>query len=102
MSNMLHILGAQLGQVIGKQEGICRGMLRITITDNVKTLNSADPRQILAYINTMTYDDWKMVLESPVMSQRLTAIGIKDPAAVVSQLKRTLVNKQSLLTISMR
>ena len=48
----------------------------------------------------MTYQDWKAVIEGPVLSQCLASIGIKDVAPVVAQLKQTLVEQQSLLTMT--
>ncbi len=102
MSGMLQILGAALAQATGTQEATCRGLLRLTITDSVVELSTATPQQILSHINTMSYDGWKMTLEHPELSRRLTAIGVKDAGSVVSELKQTLVEKQSLLMMTVQ
>ena len=102
MSNMLYILGDRLAQLTGTQEMICRGMLRLSIMDSLPNMQTADGQQALAYMKAMTYADWQVAIESQALSSRLAAIRVKEPATVVAQLKRTLVEKQSLLTLSAR
>ena len=103
MSNMLHILGASLAQATGKQEILCRGLLRLSVLDSVEHLRqSSDLKQVMAHMQTMTYQDWKAFVEGAVLSQRLENIGVSRPADVVAQLKQTLADAQSLLTMSAR
>ena len=100
MSNMLYILGERLAQVIGKQELSCRGLLRYAVIDSVERLREASLSEIMAYMKTMNYEDWKATVEADALADRLVSIGIKNPAEVVAQLKQTLIEKQSLLTVS--
>lgn len=101
--NMLYVLGASLAQAISKDETICRGIVRLAVTDSVPHLRqTSDPSQASAYIKTMAYEDWKAIVEGPVLFQRLTNLGIKDPAGIVARLRQTLVEKQSLLTMLAR
>jgi len=103
MSSMLHVLGASLAQATGKEESICRGLIRLSIMDSVEYLRqSSDFAQVAAHMQTMAYQDWKAVLEGAVLAQRLANIGITEPAGVVARLKQTLVEKQSLLTMAAR
>ena len=90
MSNMLFILGERLAALIEKQEFICRGMLRMAVEDGAQQLN------------TMSFRDWETVLQGEALSRRLTNVGVEDSAKVVAALRQTLVEKQSLLTMSVR
>jgi hypothetical protein len=101
MSNMLYILGASLAQTTGKEEGICRGMLCLSVMDSVKHLQqTSDITQVLAHMQTMTYQDWKAIIEGTALLQRVASIGITRPVDVIARLKQTLVEKQSLLTMA--
>ncbi len=105
MSNMLYILGASLAQALGKDEILCRGVLRMTIINNVRHLRQlTDPVQStaasMAYITKMTYQDWKALIEGPALSQNLANIGIKDTSHLSARLMQTLVEQQSLFTMS--
>ncbi len=105
MSDMLYSLGASMAQAIGEEERICRGLLRLTVMDSVDRLRqmSDSPQvttQTIAYMKKMTYSDWRAILEEPGLCQRLANIGIKEPASVVAQLKQTLVEQQSLFTMT--
>lgn len=103
MSGMLHILGARLATEIEKDENVCRGMLRIAIADSVERLQKTmDHRTWMEHLNSMSFRDWEAVLQGGGLSQRLSNMGIKDSADVVAKLRRTLVEKQSLLTMSAR
>ena len=107
MSNMLSVLGASLAKSINAEEIVCRGLLRLTVMSSVEQLKKAsNPSQAtiqtIAYVNKMTYQDWKTVIEGPMLSQRLTSIGIKEPPKIVDQLKQTLVEQQSLFTMAAR
>ena len=101
MSNMLSILGSSLAQATGKEEGICRGLLRLSIQDSVEYLQeTTDLAQVAAHIQTMTYQDWKNIIEGGVLAQRLANMGIAEPGDIVTGLKQTLAEKQSLLTMT--
>ncbi|MBN2005722.1 MAG: hypothetical protein JXA21_20365 [Anaerolineae bacterium] len=101
MSKMIDSLGVSLAQAIGKEEMICRGLLRLTIMDSVDHLRrTSDYGQTMAYIRTMSYQDWKNILEGPALSQRLRSVGIREPSVIVDRLKQTLVEQQSLLTMA--
>ncbi|MBN1428859.1 MAG: hypothetical protein JXB07_10780 [Anaerolineae bacterium] len=105
MSNMLNVLGASLAKAISAEELACRGLLRLTVMTSVEQLKKeSNPRQAtiqtIAYVNKMTYQDWKTVIESPLLSQRLANIGIKEPPSIVGQLKQTLIEQQSLFTMA--
>jgi len=104
---MLYVLGTRLAQTISADETVCRGLLRLTVMSSVEQLKQvSDPRQAtiktIAYVNKMTYQDWKNVIESPMLYQRLANIGIKEPPNIVNQLKQTLVEQQSLFTMAAR
>ena len=106
-SNMLYILGSSLAQAIGEEEIVCRGVLRLTITSGVEQLRQiSDPGQAItetiAYMKKMTYQDWKAIIESPALPQSLANIGIKESGTAVSRLKQTLVEQQSLFTMTAR
>jgi hypothetical protein len=105
VSNMLYTFGASLAQVIGKDEILCRGVLRMTIINSVQHLRQmTDPIQAttetVAYITKMTYQDWKAVIEGPMLSRSLTNIGIKETSTVTARLMQTLVEQQSLFTMA--
>ena len=103
MSSMLNVLGASLAQTIDREETLCRGLLRLSIMDHLMSVHKMDkPAQHLAYLKTMSFSDWAGVLEGKALSQRLAALGIQNPTSVTVQLKQTLVDKQSLLTMSAR
>ncbi len=104
MSNMFHTLGASLSQEIGKDEVLCRGVLRMAVVNSVKSLQrTSDPikamNETLNYIADMKYRDWKSVIEGPSLSQVLMNIGVKDMPAVIDRLLETLVEQQSLFTM---
>src|SRR5512145_1843123 len=101
MSNMLYILGSTLAGAIGQVATICRGLLRLTIMDKMDLMQKASaPSQIETHIKAMSYQDWKNILDGPIFMQRLANIGVKEPVGVVAQLKRILVEQQSLLTMT--
>ncbi|MBN2005724.1 MAG: hypothetical protein JXA21_20375 [Anaerolineae bacterium] len=101
MSKMIDSLGVSLAQVIGKEEMVCRGLLRLTVMDSVERLRrTSDYGQTMAYIRTMGYQDWKNILEGSVLLQRLKSVGIREPVIVVNKLKETLIEQQSLLTMA--
>src|SRR5512145_2380459 len=101
MSNMLNILGSTMAHTIGQDEMVCRGLLRLSIMDNLDpSRTSSDLNQVATHIKTMGYQDWKTVLDGPVFVQRLSNMGIKEPVGVVARLKQTLVEQQSLLTMT--
>lgn len=101
MSNMFYSLGAALAQTIGREEMVGRGILRLCIMDSVDQLRQmTDVIQATDYIKTMNYQDWKAILEGSVLSQRLANMGIQEPSIVVVRLKQTLVDQQSLLTMT--
>jgi hypothetical protein len=101
MSNMFYSLGATLAQAISREDMVGRGVLRLSIMDSVEKLQQmTDVTQATAHIQTMNYQDWKAVLEGPVLSQRLMNLGITEPSVVVARLKQTLADQQSLLTMT--
>ena len=103
MSNMLYVLGASLAQATGKSEILCRGLLRLSVLDSVEHLRqTSDLNQVMDYMRTMSYQDWKTFVEGAVLSQRLANIGVARPADIVGQLRQTLADAQSLLTMAAR
>ena len=59
MSSMLHILGASLAEMVGKEEFVCRGMLRLAIEDIVEHLHqTTDHRIWKEHLKTMNFRDW--------------------------------------------
>jgi hypothetical protein len=104
---MLYVLGSSLAQEIKADEIVCRGLLRLTIMSSVEQLKQvSNPSQAtiqtIAYVNRMNYQDWKTIIEGPMLYQRLANIGIKEPPSVVSRLRQTLIEQQSLFTMSAR
>jgi hypothetical protein len=102
INNILYILGARLAESIGRPEMSCRGLLRYALIDSVPDLDMSNISQVMTYLNRMTYEDWRQLLESATLRQRLNTIGIRNPDEVIADLKATLVEHQSLLTISVR
>lgn len=102
MNNMLYILGARMAEVIGRPEMSCRGLLRYALIDSVADLDMSDISQVMSYLNRMTYEDWRLLLESDTLRQRLSTIGMSEIDEVIAELRATLVEHQSLLTISVR
>jgi hypothetical protein len=104
VNNMLYVLGSQLAKTINADETVCRGLLRLTIMTSVEQLKQASSPsqatiQAVTYVNKMTYQDWKSIIEGPMLYQRLANIGIKEPPTVVDQLRQTLIEQQSLFTM---
>lgn len=103
MSNMFHTFSASLAEATGKDELLCRGVLRMTILNSVNGLrNTSDPVETMNYILNMTYQDWKAIFEGPALSKILVRLGMKDTTAVSAHLMETLVEQQSLFTMSAR
>jgi hypothetical protein len=107
VSNMFQILCVSLAKEIGKDEILCRGLLRVIITNNVRHLQQiADPVKAItdtaSYASRMSYQEWKTILESRGFSQTLSSVGIKDASAVTARLMQTLVEQQSLFTMGAR
>lgn len=107
MSNMLYILGASLAQAIGKDEVLCRGVLRMTVINSAEHLRQiSDPLQATtettAYLIKMTYQDWKAIIEGPALSRNLANLGIKGSSTLTALLLETLVEQQSLFTMAAR
>jgi hypothetical protein len=107
VSNMFHILGASLAQEIGKDEVLCRGVLRMAVENSVKHLRQmTDPikavNETLTHITNMTYQDWKIIIEGPALAQILTNIGVKSTPALTARLMETLIEQQSLFTMAAR
>lgn len=105
MSNMLHILGASLARTVGKDETLCRGVLRMTVKNSVQHLQQmSDPLQAttetMAYITKMTYQDWKALIEGPALARNLAMVGFKETTAITDRLMQTLVEQQSLFTMA--
>jgi hypothetical protein len=105
VSNMFYILGAGLAQEIGKDEILCRGALRMTITNSVKRLQQiTDPVKVrtetLAYATGMTYQEWKAIIDGPAFSQVLSSIGVVEKSALTARLMQILVEQQSLFTMT--
>jgi len=100
MSKMLDSLGMTLAQTIGKEAMVCRGLLRLTIADSAEQLwQTSDYGQIMSRTRMMSYQDWKDIIEGPALVQRLKGIGIQDPTIIVTELKQTLIEQQSLFTM---
>ena len=104
---MLYTLGASLAQATGKDEILCRGVLRMTIMNNVPRLREMrDPLQAMtettAYVARMTYQDWKAVVEGSALFQNLMLMGIKETSTVIARLSQVLVEQQSLFTMAAR
>ena len=102
INNMLYILGAKMADVIGKPEMSCRGLLRYALIDSVENLDMSNIGKVMDYLNRMTYQDWRDLLESETLARRMAMVGIANPEAIVDVLKQSLVEHQSLLTISVR
>ena len=107
MSNMLYILGASLAKIIGKDEILCRGVLRMTIINSVERLRQmADPikatTETKVYMAKMTYQDWKAIIEGQALSRNLAMMGIKETSTATVRLMQTLVEQQSLFTMTAR
>jgi hypothetical protein len=102
---MFHILGASLAKETGKDEILCRGMLRMAITNSVNHLRQiSDPvrarTETVDYAAKMTYQDWKTLIEGPLFSRTLMTMGMKDAAAIPERLMQTLIEQQSLFTMA--
>ncbi len=107
MSNMLYILGTSLAQVTGKDEILCRGVLRMTVINSVEHLRQlTDPvkatTETTAYLTKMNYQDWKAIIEGQAFSRNLANIGVKETSTPTARLMQTLIEQQSLFTMTAR
>ncbi len=101
MGKMLSILGLALAHEIGKEEAMCRGLLRLIIIEIVEQAHSLpDPGKIQAYIDTMKFEDWETIFKDENFIRRLRNIGVKQPDRVAQYLQKTLIQNQSLIVLS--
>ena len=97
MKKMLFILGTDLGGKTGLNDVTCMGLLRLTIQDKC---GYNDPKAVEAYLNKMGFDEWEKILDDPVLASRIANLGIKNNVAILAQVKKTLLEKRSLFTMS--
>ena len=101
MSMIFSVLSARLAAITGKSELSCRGVMRYVISDTAPHLkNTTDSKIWQEYMEKMNFQDWDTLLQGHALLARLASIGTKDPREVAMQLRQTLVEKQSLFTIS--
>ena len=97
MKKMHLILGKDLAERTGQNEIVCRGMLRLAIQDQC---GFDDPALVERYLEKMGFREWETVLNNANLARRLANVGVKNGSEALAQLKRTLVEKQSLFTMS--
>jgi len=104
MTNMLYILGARLSEVIGSSEVTCRGVFRMAVRESVERIRrETEYHQLLVeHMKAMGFRDWQALLQGESLQQQLRNIGVENPTGVVGQLQQTLVEKQSLFTLTAR
>ena len=56
--------------------------------------------ETVAYMEKMTYQDWKTIIEGPVLTKTLANIGVKDASATKAKFMQVLVEQQSLFTMT--
>ena len=97
MKKMMYILGDVLAKDTGLQGFLCMGMMRMSI--EVKC-GSTDVGVVDAFMDTMGFRDWETVLKDENLAKRLGSNGVKNVPAVIEKAKKTLVERQSLFTMS--
>ncbi len=101
MGKILSILGGALAHEIGKEEAMCRGLLRLTITEIAEQVKSLrEPAEIQAYIESMKFEDWETLIKDENFIRRLRNIGVQQPDRVAQYLRETLIQNQSLIVLS--
>lgn len=79
----------------------------MTVINSVEHLRQmSDPikatTETKIHMAKMTYQEWKTLIEGPALSRNLTIMGIKDTSTVTARLMQTLVEQQSLFTMTAR
>ena len=97
MKKMHLILGKDLAERTGKNETVCRGLLRLAIQDQC---GFDDPALVEGYLKRMGFREWERVLNDANLAKRLANVGVQNSSDAIAQAKRTLVEKQSLFTMS--
>lgn len=101
MSMIFTVLSAKLAEITGKPEVSCRGIMRYAVKDTAKHLQyTTDYKVWQDYLQGMNFRDWDSLLQGPAFYEHLEKIGEKKPGEIVAQMRRTLVEKQALLTMS--
>jgi hypothetical protein len=102
MSTMLHVLAATLARETAREELICRGVIRLSVADESDPALRSDLERLAAHLKAMTYAEWLLILSCAPLRDRLTSLGVQRPAEVLARLQQTLLEKQSLLTLTAR
>ncbi len=103
MNKMLSVLGLALAKEIGKEEFICRGLLRLTIIEIAEQAEELlDPGKIQAYIDNMKFEDWESLFRDDKFTRRLKNMGVLHTDKIIQNMQKTLVQTQSLIVLSVR
>lgn len=97
MKKMMYILGDALAKDTGLQGFLCMGMMRLSIEGRC---GSTDMREVDAYMERMGYRDWETILDDENLAKWLGNSGAQDVPGALATAKKTLVDKQSLFTMS--
>ena len=101
MSIIFNVLGTGLTELIDQSELLCRGVIRYAISDNFVPLQHTNEVKVWRqHLQGMSFQDWEILLQSHAFAVRLSNVGVKNPDEVAQQLHHTLVEKQSLFTMS--
>lgn len=96
---MLFILGAEMARNTKLEEQICRGLLRQSVQ---AVCGLSDPDVLYDYMHSIGFTQWTAILEEPTLAKRLANVGVKNPDDIIALIKRKLIERQSLFTLSAR
>lgn len=97
----LDVFGTAMTNDTGLNPIACFYAIRSTVAKKIGTQDSEAVRQ---YINTMTYHQWDAILQDAELSRILLNGGAdkKTASRAIQNARQTLIEKQSLLTLSTR
>jgi hypothetical protein len=99
--SILDVFGAAMTNNTGLQKMICLYAIRAAVA---KRIGSEDSATVQKYLDTMTYQDWEMVLKHSELRRILINGGADNASAdgAIENVQQALVEKQSLLTFGAR
>jgi hypothetical protein len=99
--SMLNVFGVAMTENTGLKSIACLYAIRSTVS---KMIGSSDSDVIQSHFDKMTYQDWESVLQNPELRRVLMNGGAsqESSAKAIQNASNALVEKQSLLTFSIR
>ncbi len=99
--SILDVFGATMTADTGLRSMICVYSIRAAVA---KRIGSEESTVVQKYLNSMTYQEWEMVLQHSELRRILINGGADDETATkaIKNARQALVEKQSLLTLGAR